>query len=66
MKVELTIPDELPHGHGASFKKGIAEALLESARSELFHTPEGHNESRKKGLVAGEEIAKLVSKIVKP
>ncbi|MGZ0018712.1 hypothetical protein [Nitrosomonas sp. wSCUT-2] len=66
MKIKLTIPDELPHGHGASFKKGIADALLESARSEWLHTPEGHNESREKGQVVGKEIAKLVSKIVKP
>jgi hypothetical protein len=65
MKIELTIPDELPHGHGASFKKGIADALLESAKSEISHTPEGHNESREKGQVVGKEIAKHVSKIVK-
>lgn len=66
MKIELEIPDKLPHGHGASFKKGVANALLESAKTELAHTPEGHEDSRKKGLAVGEEIARLISRIVKP
>ena len=66
MKIELEIPDELPHGHGASFKKGIANAILESAKTELAHTPEGHEDSRKKGMNVGDEIVKLVSRIVKP
>ena len=66
MKIELEIPDELPHGRGASFKKGIADAILESAKTELAHTPEGHEDSRKKGLAVGEEIVKFVSRIVKP
>lgn len=66
MKVELEMPRELPHGHGASFKKGIADALLESAKTELAHTPEGHDDSRKKGLAVGEEIVKFISGIVKP
>lgn len=66
MKFYLEIPDELPHGHGASFKKGISDALLESAKSELAHTPEGHEDSRRKGLAAGAEIVKVVSRIVKP
>jgi hypothetical protein len=66
MKIELKMPDELPHGHGASFKKGIAEAILESSKTELNHTPEGHDDSRKKGFAVGEEIAKFVSSHVKP
>jgi hypothetical protein len=66
MKIEIEIPDELPHGHGASFKKGIADAILESAKTELAHTPEGHEDSRKKGLAVGEEIVKIVSRIVNP
>jgi hypothetical protein len=65
MKIELNVPNELPHGHGASFKKGIADAILESARTELIHTPEGHEESRKKGMAVGEEIVKFVSALVK-
>lgn len=66
MKIELDIPDELSHGRGASFKKGIVDALLESAQTELAHTPEGHEDSRKQGLAVGEELVKLVSRIVKP
>lgn len=66
MKIEIEIPDELPHGHGASFKKGVADAILESAKTELAHTPEGHDESRRKGLILGGEIVKIVSRIVKP
>ena len=65
MKIELEIPDELPHGHGASFKKGISDALLESAKTELAHTPEGHEESKRKGISVGAEIVKLISIIVK-
>jgi hypothetical protein len=65
MKIELEIPNELPHGHGASFKKGIADAIFQSAKTESTHTPEGHEDSRKKGAAVGEEIVKLVSRIVK-
>ena len=64
MKIELEIPDELSHGRGASFKKGIADAILESAKTELAYTPEGHEDSRKQGLAVGKEIVKLVSRIV--
>lgn len=66
MKIELEIPDELSHGRGASFKKGIADALLESAKTELAHTPEGHEDSRKMGLEVGKVIVKFISGIVKP
>jgi len=66
MKIEIEIPESLPHGHGASFKKGIADAILASAKTELAHTPTGQDESRKKGVVVGEEIVEIVSRIVKP
>ena len=66
MKIEIEIPDELPHGHGASFKKGIAEEMLKSAKTKLAHTPEGHDDSRRKGLAVGKEIVRFVSKIVNP
>ena len=44
MIIQIEIPDTLPEGRRSSFKKGIAEGLIEAAttRTELEHTPEGH------------------------
>ena len=39
MKIELEIPDELFHGRGSTFKKGIVDALLKSAKTKLSYTP---------------------------
>lgn len=44
MIINIEIPDDLPHGHGTTFKKGIADALLKSAKTKLAHTPEGHED----------------------
>lgn len=66
MKIELEIPESLPHGHRASFKKGIADAILKSDKTELSHTPKGEDDSRRKGVVVGNEIVEIVSNIVKP
>ena len=65
MFIELEIPDTLPHGHAVSFKKGIAEALLESARTPADYTPEGHDLNRELGKEVGKSLANKISKIVK-
>lgn len=65
MIIEIEIPDVLPEGHGASFKKGMAESLLMSARTILDYTPNGHERSRKKGREAGSLLASKIAIIVK-
>lgn len=66
MIIEIEIPDTLPEGHGASFKKGVAEVLLANATTPLDHTPNGHERSRELGKRTGEILATEVAKIVKP
>lgn len=63
--ITIKIPDTLPEGHGASFKKGIAEILLKSATTPIEHTPNGHELSRKLGVVAGKILVLKISSIVK-
>ena len=65
MIIQIDIPDTLPEGHGASFKKGIAQTLLESAMTPLDHTPNGHELSRKRGEEVGCLLAKEIANIVK-
>ena len=65
MLIQIEIPDTLPEGHGASFKKGIAEALLASATTPIEHTPNGHELSRTCGKEAGIYLVKEIAKIVK-
>lgn len=65
MIIQLEIPDTLPEGHGASFKKGIAEVLLQSALTPLDHTPNGHELSRKRGEEIGDLLVREIAKIVK-
>ena len=60
--IEIAVPD-IPHGHGLSFKKGLADGLLETqAHENTFHEP--HAGSYRRGLEIGvalkEEIAKQV------
>jgi len=70
MIIKIEIPDTLPEGHGASFKKGIAESLLEFSTTAIDHTPNGHELSRQRGAEVGKglarEIATIVKKPVKP
>lgn len=66
MIIQIEIPDELPEGHGASFKKGIAEILLKHATTPIEHTPNGHNHSRELGKKVGEKLSKSITEVVKP
>lgn len=65
MIIKIEIPDTLPEGHGASFKKGIAESLLKFARTPIDHTPDGHELSRKRGIEVGKNLAQEIACIVK-
>lgn len=65
MIIQIEIPDTLPEGHGASFKKGISEVLLESARTPAEYTPNGHELSRQRGKEVGKALADKIAKIVK-
>jgi hypothetical protein len=65
MIIHINIPDTLPEGHGASFKKGIADALLESAMTPPDHTPNGHEQSRQRGKEVGSLLVKEIASIVK-
>jgi hypothetical protein len=51
MFIQIEIPDMLPEGRRSSFKKGIVDGLIEAAtiKSELQHTPEGHDPYREQG-----------------
>jgi hypothetical protein len=65
MIIQLEIPDELPEGHGASFKKGVADSLIRAAETPLEHTPNGHEHSRERGKEIGIQLVAEVAKIVK-
>lgn len=58
MLIEIEIPDSLPEGRRSSFKKGIADALLEASTTNTSHqhTPEGHEEYRNQGKKVGREL----------
>ncbi len=62
--VTIEIP-EIPHGHGLSFKKGVADGLLDcQGREETFH--ETHSASYQRGIEAGAELKREIVKLVKP
>lgn len=61
--IQIEIP-EIPHGHGLSFKKGLADGLLDCRDHEA--TPhETHSASYKRGLEVGAELKREIAKLVK-
>lgn len=62
MIIEIEIPETLPEGRRSSFKKGIADALIEAAttRSAFEYTPEGHEPYREQGKEVGRALAKQI------
>jgi len=62
--MSITNIAEIPHGHGLSFKKGIADGLLETKAHESG-CPKTHLASYHKGLEFGEFLKKEVSVKVK-
>ncbi len=63
MPIELDLSD-IPHGHGLSFKKGIADGLLDEKTNEGNHH-ETHKASYNRGKIVGEEMRNLVAKKAK-
>lgn len=64
MIIQIEIPDNLPEGRRSSFKKGIADMLIEAATTKtgIEHTPEGHEQYRQQGQVVGRALnAKIQS-----
>jgi hypothetical protein len=62
-KIELEIP-EIPHGHGLSFKRGIADGLLENHDHEK-EPHSTHTASYKRGIKIGEELKHKINELVK-
>jgi len=62
MFIQIEIPDTLPEGRRSSFKKGMVEGLLEAAtkRSELEHTPDGHQLYRDQGKEVGRALEEII------
>ena len=61
--INLAIPD-IPHGHGLSFKKGIADGLLDCRDHE--QTPhKTHAASYQRGVEVGAELKCQIAKLVK-
>ncbi len=62
-KIEIAIPD-IPHGHGLSFKKGLADGLLKTNDHEST-CHETHSASYHRGRDVGEVLRREVAKHVK-
>lgn len=62
-KIEITIPS-IPHGHGLSFKKGIADGLLETKEHEST-CHETHATNYRCGLDVGETLKREIATQVK-
>ena len=61
--IQINIP-EIPHGHGLSFKKGVADGLLDNRDHQ--ETPhETHAASYQRGIEVGAELKREIAKLVK-
>ncbi len=62
MFIQIAIPDKLPEGRRASFKKGIADILIKSAttKTKMKHTPEGHAIYREQGKEVGRALEEKI------
>jgi hypothetical protein len=64
MSIENIEIPEIPHGHGLSFKKGIADGLLETKEHEST-CHETHLANYRRGYEIGEALKKVISNKVK-
>lgn len=55
----------IPHGHGLSFKKGLADGLLERESPDTDELPEGHSRSYNRGVSVGDELRKQIARVVR-
>jgi hypothetical protein len=62
-KVELLL-QSIPHGHGLSFKKGLADGLLDSNEHKST-THETHAASYRRGVDVGIEMKRKIAEFVK-
>ena len=62
MIIEIEIPDHLPEGRRSSFKKGIADGLIQAATTMTVfeYTPEGHEPYRDQGKEVGTAMAEKI------
>lgn len=56
---------DIPHGHGLSYKKGIADGLLDEATF-ADNLPNGHVESYRRGRAEGEAMRHAIAARVRP
>jgi hypothetical protein len=61
--VQIDIPD-IPHGHGLSFKKGVADGLLDT-RSHESEPHKTHSASYELGLAVGADLKEKIAGQVK-
>jgi hypothetical protein len=62
-KVQIAIPP-IPHGHGLSFKKGVADGLLDSeVHAETCH--ETNRASYRRGVEVGVALRSEIAPLVK-
>lgn len=62
--IEIPI-ESIPHGHGLSFKRGVADGLLES-NAHQSEPHETHSASYVRGKAFGEQLRAEIAKHVKP
>jgi len=65
MIIQIEIPDTLPEGRRSSFKKGIADALIEAATTitDFEYTPDGHEIEREKGKKVGMALEQEIQNV---
>lgn len=61
--IHIEIP-EIPHGHGLSFKNGVADGLLDCLDHENVHH-NTHSASYQRGLIVGAELKREIGLLVK-
>jgi len=60
----IDIIKEIPHGHGASVKKGISDGIL-NQHDYKEKLPTGHSLSYERGKKAGKYLQEIIAKMVK-
>lgn len=61
--IQIQMP-EIPHGHGLSFKRGVADGMLDSREHEQA-PHDTHAASYERGLHVGAELKREIAKLVK-
>lgn len=56
---------DIPHGHGLSFKKGVSDGLLDCS-DYANNLPDGHNGSYARGVEEGIALRRAIALRVRP